>query len=612
MKQRTASPTRFRLLLIVLLFAGPATSRADVMMQGFYWDVPSPAAGNNNAPWWWDRLASQAQELRKAGFTALWLPPVMKGASGGYSVGYDPFDDYDIGSKDQKGTVPTRYGAREQLERCVAVLRANSLNVYVDLVENHRNGDDGAFHFLYKDAFGNPQGGRFQKGPMDFHPNVPQDPDVPDEDSSFGRDLAPVNGGAHWVFNGLNAGGDWLTRALDIQGYRLDYVKGISTDWLRAFLDYGAMKGRFAVGEYFEYDRLDRVQAWISGPNGMNNRCSAFDFPLRKLLKEMCDGHGFFDMRRLDHAGLAGRDPFHAVTWVENHDTDKDPGGKIVRNKALAYAYILTSEGYPCVFYRDYSADPGCYGMKPLLDKLVWIHEKLAGGATQQRWKDDDVFVYERQGGKRLLVGLNDNAASGRTVTVDTGFGPNRALHDYTGHAADIRTDGAGKARITLPNNSAGQGYVCYAPPGQGGPLPLLHEAVSPARQRSFRVTQEYAGAPDLDIPPAGTTAPARVCRVWAAKGTLLRAKLTCDTTAWTDATRVVLRLSGPTGAGLGTVSFTRRSANGVLLRSPVRATGWHAFSVQAFDTPSANARPAYRLQVTYTAPRALKERGSR
>src|SRR5579871_4156672 len=97
------SPMRvlFCLLAFVALLLGrfPRAS-ADVMLQGFYWDVPSPAAGNGSVSWWWDRLAAQASALRQAGFTAIWIPPVMKGRSGGYSVGYDPFDDYDIGSKD--------------------------------------------------------------------------------------------------------------------------------------------------------------------------------------------------------------------------------------------------------------------------------------------------------------------------------------------------------------------------------------------------------------------------------------------------------------------------------------------------------------------------------
>ena len=150
-----------------------------VLLQGFYFGpgrvagVPSPSDGDAKIPFWWDHLAAQAQALAKAGFTAIWLPPPLKGASGPFSSGYDLFDDYDLGSKNQKGTIPTRYGSREQLQRCAAMFRANGIDVYVDLVENQRDGDDGQFNFKYSDALGVAAGGRFSKGPGDFHPHVP-------------------------------------------------------------------------------------------------------------------------------------------------------------------------------------------------------------------------------------------------------------------------------------------------------------------------------------------------------------------------------------------------------------------------------------------------------
>src|SRR5689334_3776580 len=80
----------------LVLFAAITTqmmraAHAGVLIQGFYWDTPSPGAGNSAAPWWWDNLASKANELRLAGITAVWIPPVFKGASGGYSMGYDPY-----------------------------------------------------------------------------------------------------------------------------------------------------------------------------------------------------------------------------------------------------------------------------------------------------------------------------------------------------------------------------------------------------------------------------------------------------------------------------------------------------------------------------------------
>ena len=42
--------------------------------------------------------------------------------------GYGPFDDYDIGSRNQKGSISTRFGSRAELQRCVAILRANGIS----------------------------------------------------------------------------------------------------------------------------------------------------------------------------------------------------------------------------------------------------------------------------------------------------------------------------------------------------------------------------------------------------------------------------------------------------------------------------------------------------
>lgn len=34
------------------------------------------------------------------------------------------------------------------------------------------------------------------------------------------------------------------------------------------------------------------------------------------------------------------------------------------------------------VFYKDYSTDPFCFGLKPGIDKLIFIHERTAEGET--------------------------------------------------------------------------------------------------------------------------------------------------------------------------------------------------------------------------------------
>lgn len=149
-----------------------------VLLQAFYKKqpgvaVPSPADGDATVPFWWDRLASEANALRQAGFTAVWLPPVLKTASGAGPTadGYGPFDDYDVGSRDQigpKGTTFTRFGTREELQRCVAILRANGLDVYLDMVEHQRIGDTKPFVFRYPGADGTPDKGRFPKNPSNL------------------------------------------------------------------------------------------------------------------------------------------------------------------------------------------------------------------------------------------------------------------------------------------------------------------------------------------------------------------------------------------------------------------------------------------------------------
>jgi alpha-amylase len=156
-----------------------------VLLQGFYkrpgrLAVPSPADGDPTIPWWWDHLAAQARAFSLAGFSAIWLPPVLKTSSGPGpgADGYGPFDDYDIGSRLQKGAMPTRFGTREQLQRCAAILRANGLDIYLDMVEHHRSGDIKPFIFRYPGASRAPGLGRFPKDPPNFLPQAQPDPDL--------------------------------------------------------------------------------------------------------------------------------------------------------------------------------------------------------------------------------------------------------------------------------------------------------------------------------------------------------------------------------------------------------------------------------------------------
>ena len=88
----------------------------------------------------WKEIERRIPEVAEAGYTSLWLPNPCKGGSGAYSVGYDPFDRFDLGDQNQSGTVATRYGTKADLLRLVEVAQRFGVRVYFDNVMAHNAG----------------------------------------------------------------------------------------------------------------------------------------------------------------------------------------------------------------------------------------------------------------------------------------------------------------------------------------------------------------------------------------------------------------------------------------------------------------------------------------
>src|SRR6185436_17110126 len=112
-------------LLLALLFGltTPHRASAEAMLQLFNLS--------------WNDVTAKIPEIAEAGYTSLWLPPPTK-ASGGFSVGYDVWDPFDLGDVNQRGTISTRYGTRDELVRMVAFAHRFGLRVYFDNIVNHR------------------------------------------------------------------------------------------------------------------------------------------------------------------------------------------------------------------------------------------------------------------------------------------------------------------------------------------------------------------------------------------------------------------------------------------------------------------------------------------
>lgn len=87
----------------------------------------------------WNQVSDRMPEIAEAGYDSLWLPPPTKGNSGSYSVGYDVFDPFDLGSTNQQGTIPTAYGTEADLIRMVQTAHKFGIRVYFDNVMNHRS-----------------------------------------------------------------------------------------------------------------------------------------------------------------------------------------------------------------------------------------------------------------------------------------------------------------------------------------------------------------------------------------------------------------------------------------------------------------------------------------
>ena len=455
--------------------AAPVALRP-VMMQAFFWDVPKKTASFG----WWKNLEQKAPELAAAGITAVWIPPPSKGHVGQDDVGYGIYDRYDLGEFDQKGSVGTRYGTLDELLAAISALHASGIKVYVDVVMNHLLGADAVeavsllgggaatvhTRFDYpgrgktysafawnKDRFNGIQegGGWKQWHAWDFEPSA--DGEV--YDNLLGAEIRYSDPS---VRAETVAWGRWLTAKLGVDGYRVDAIKHIYLPFINEWLD--AVKGdRFVVSEVWNGDPK-KLAAYVTATGG---RTHLFDVALHYVFQRMSDGEGNFDMRELMRAGLVAERPELSVTFVDNHDTVN--GGALfspVTNlKMLAYAYILTHDGYPCVFYKDYYE--GALGEE--IKRLIAVRRAHAHGPGRAHEESDaDVYIYSRAGDKDhtgLLLLLNDGAAAAERTVVSP-FGK-ATLVDASGHSsAEVETDAAGLGKFPVP----ARGYSLWVPKG--------------------------------------------------------------------------------------------------------------------------------------------------
>lgn len=508
---------RFAITALLLVAASGSFAQDKTMLQGFYWDVTPGGV-------WWDNLGAKAPELGAAGFDILWIPPFYKGASGTGDVGYTPYDYYDLGNYNSKGgdnfndgnVTDTRYGNKTELKNMINAYHASTMQVWGDMVLNHRSGGNlEANPYTNSNTWtsfpitkGSKRVAWSANGYNFFYPNASVNPgntgDYYSEDQLgarmkmytnwFAYDNALHNGSGNNLPYGdsLMVWGDWVTKEIGLDGYRFDFVKGIHPEYMKRWLNYGAMRGKPSVGEH--WDSAPAAKEWLRqtssgvsffGAGGpVDAAPGAFDFELRYRYQDLSNGGDAYDGRNaFQNAGLHRTFgvPYEKIwSFIENHDFDRknyqglvtiDGHNPIVNKKNLLYAHMLTLPTNAQIWYHDVYT----YGMKDELFKLVSIKHKFAKGSYSiltldgsPVWTDsnDDpkqMYIAQRSGNggqTGLIVAVNKHSNRNITTWVTTQWA-SKQLKDITGrHANIITVQSDGRAGINCNANS----YAIWVP----------------------------------------------------------------------------------------------------------------------------------------------------
>lgn len=362
------------------------------MFQFFHWFYPRDHQ-------LWQDVAGEARRLSELGVTAVWLPPAYKGNGGADTIGYDIYDLYDLGEFDQKGSVPTRYGTKEEYLTAINTLHEQHIQVYADIVLNHKAGaDETEAVKVHKvnpenrnEVISDPydikaftkftfpgRGERYSGFKWDFHcfSGVDWDEGAHEKGvfkilNEYGDQWGELLGDEKGNFDYLmfadvefknpavreefKQWGLWYIENTGVDGLRLDAAKHIAFSFFPEWLDVlrkTSGKELFTVAEFAS--SIDLLHKFIEVTGGC---MSLFDFPLHDNLRRASNRRKDFDLRKIFEKTLVASNPRLSVTFVENHDTQvyrETPLNVSLWFKPHSYSLILLREGgYPCVFHPD-------------------------------------------------------------------------------------------------------------------------------------------------------------------------------------------------------------------------------------------------------------------
>lgn len=386
-------------------------------------------------------LTQQMDYLADLGVGAIWLSPHVDNINqpavynGVPNAGYHGYWTRDFFRTEE------HFGTLAEFDALIAAAHAKGIQIIMDWAPNHTSPADPADPgfaergALYRDGV---FVGDYLNDPNSyFHHNggVGNWDDAYETQYHNLFDLADFNH-QHPVIDAYHkdAVDYWLDRGVD--GVRVDAVKHMTAGWQRSAADAILSEhGGFLFGEWYlgsKNDPLYGANVRFANDSGI----SVLDFYLNMAIRETFGQHA--SMHNLDQAisvtAADYRYPENLVTFIDNHDMTRfltlQPDHHRLHQ---ALAFLLTVRGTPCLYYgtEQYlhndtagGGDPYNRPMMPGFDRTTTAYQMisslanlraqqpaLAWGTHQQRWINDDVYIYERQFfGDVVLVAINKSS----------------------------------------------------------------------------------------------------------------------------------------------------------------------------------------------------------
>jgi glycosidase len=555
-------------------------------------DNPSQSSGlfdstmsNWQAYWGGDLAGVQAKMsyLKGMGVTAIWISPTVDNENANLASGTPigaPYHGYDARDfmrvEEHFGDSTNSWTAFDNL---TSAAHSNGIKVIVDWANNHSNYQGGGeFGALYNNGTFMASDSNDPNGYFHHNPGIGDFNDRYQLQYYTLESLEDLNQENSTIDSYLKtAVHQFQTHGAD--GFRLDAIKHVTWGWEYSFANSVFNQApSFLYGEWYNNNPGDAMyqDAYkFANKTGINE----LDFGVNQGVRDVFGSNNNFS--ELDGNISAENSNFtwnnDLVTFFDSHDESRLLTLNNNNNRLHeAMAFLLTARGIPVILYGDEQylhndtnggGDPYCRVWMSsfsttttaykVISKLAGLRQStndaLAYGTHQQRWINNDVYIYERQFfNDVVLVAINKNDATSYAISGLNTALPAGTYSDYLGGLL-------GGSSLTVTAGSGGNN------PATNFTLPAHTVAVW---QSTGTPTTPEAGSIGPTIGQPGLKVTIAGKGFGTTTGTVLFRTTTATINSWSDASvtftvpgvangvyQVQLKNSG--GASANTIQFT-------------------------------------------------------